>query len=420
VSRADFRDFLHPSDHPRVADLPGATASEHARRRGSDPLVRERLLAPWATAIEEPLRGITTDGQPIRGLFRLQANGAPAQAMAEAAARLLAAVTTEQRARLCRPLDAREWRMWNNTEIYFFENGLRLDEVGDDVRAAILGLMRATLSAEGFELTRHTMWLNGFLGELVCGPEVLGEYSYNMTLFGRPSTSEPWGWQLQGHHIALNMVVIGEQLLGTPVFLGAEPNYAEHGPYSGRVAFEDHERLGLELMRSLPPGLRSRAVVYEQMVDPAMPAGRWHPADQRHLGGAFQDNRIVPYEGARVSDFGRSHRQRLLELVDAYLVSLPSGPRAAKLDEVERHLDDTHWCWIGRHDDVHPFYYRIQSPVIMIEFDHHSGVFLANEQPEKFHVHTIVRTPNGGDYGVDLLRLHYEHDHDHTEVAPHA
>ena len=58
-----------------------------------------------------------------------------------------------------------------------------------------------------------------------------------------------------------------------------------------------------------------------------------------------------------------------------------------------------------------PFYYRIQSPVIFIEFDHHSGVFLTNKEPAKFHVHTLVRTPNGNDYGVDLLRLHYAHSH---------
>jgi hypothetical protein len=37
---------------------------------------------------------------------------------------------------------------------------------------------------------------------------------------------------------------------------------------------------------------------------------------------------------------------------------------------------------------------------------------LNNPEPEKFHVHTIVRTPNGNDYGMDLLRLHYE-------TAPH-
>ena len=57
----------------------------------------------------------------------------------------------------------------------------------------------------------------------------------------------------------------------------------------------------------------------------------------------------------------------------------------------------------------------------MIEFDHHTGVFLTNEEPMTFHTHTIVRTPNGNDYGMDLLRLHYEtaphhnhgHKHDH-------
>ena len=50
----------------------------------------------------------------------------------------------------------------------------------------------------------------------------------------------------------------------------------------------------------------------------------------------------------------------------------------------------------------------VQSPVVLIEFDHHIGVFLTNPEPAKFHVHTIVRTPNGNDYGLDLLRLHYQ------------
>lgn len=41
----------------------------------------------------------------------------------------------------------------------------------------------------------------------------------------------------------------------------------------------------------------------------------------------------------------------------------------------------------------------------------HSGVFLTNRKPAKFHVHTIVRTPNGNDYGIDLLRQHYRRSH---------
>ena len=69
----------------------------------------------------------------------------------------------------------------------------------------------------------------------------------------------------------------------------------------------------------------------------------------------------------------------------------------------------THFCWIGGTGEASPFYYRIQSPVVMIEFDHHGGVFLTNAEPEKFHVHTLVRTPNGNDYGLNLLRMHYEH-----------
>jgi len=139
-----------------------------------------------------------------------------------------------------------------------------------------------------------------------------------------------------------------------------------------------------------------------------MPSGRWHPADQRHLGGAFQDNRVIPYEGVRVPEFTVVQRRRLLDLVAAYLEYLPAGPFAARMQAIEQHLNETHFSWIGGFDDDSPFYYRIQSPIVMIEFDHHSGVFLANDHPAKFHIHTIVRTPNGNDYGMELLRLRCE------------
>ena len=104
-------------------------------------------------------------------------------------------------------------------------------------------------------------------------------------------------------------------------------------------------------------------------------------------------------------------RRLLLDLTALYIAPLPPGPYAARMEEIERHLDDTHFCWIGGYEDTSPFYYRIQSPVVLVEFDHHIGVFLTNAEPAKFHVHTIVRTPNGNDYGVDLLRLHYAQHH---------
>ena len=52
-----------------------------------------------------------------------------------------------------------------------------------------------------------------------------------------------------------------------------------------------------------------------------------------------------------------------------------------------------------------PFYYRIQSPVACLEFDHHCGIFLMNTEPAKCHIHTVIRSPNGGDYGREILKL---------------
>jgi Protein of unknown function (DUF3500) len=83
---------------------------------------------------------------------------------------------------------------------------------------------------------------------------------------------------------------------------------------------------------------------------------------------------------------------------------------------VKRHLDATHFAWIGPVDDHSPFYYRILSPVILVEFDHQSGIVYDNDKPSRDHIHTVVRTPNGNDYGRDLLRQHYAH-HDHAALA---
>ena len=90
------------------------------------------------------------------------------------------------------------------------------------------------------------------------------------------------------------------------------------------------------------------------------------------------------------------------------MISLPPEPMRARMEEIERYLADTHFCWIGSLADQEPFYYRIQSPIVLIEFDHHSGVYLTNTEPANFHVHTLTRTPNGNDYGIDLIRQHYE------------
>ena len=407
----DFRDLVPPADHPRIAGIGERDAYSHAAHALA---TRERvqgILAQRRQRLAEPFKGITTNGDVLGDLYALGDDGAPTEAMFRSAHQVMALATADQCARLCHPIDAPQWRMWSNPELYFDRFGLRLDEIRGALREAILGVLESSLSRNGYAKARATMRMNGFLGELVNAPRVMNQYSYNFSLFGEPSLSEPWGWIQFGHHLCLNCFILKGQMVLSPDFLGAEPNRIDLGPDAGLTLFQDEERIGLELMRSLPVKLRDQAQVYKLLKDPAMPEERWHPADQRHLGGAYQDNRVIPCEGVAVRDFPAAQRERLVRLVAAYLEILPDGPYAARMREIERHLDGTYFCWIGATGDADPFYYRIQSPVVMIEFDHHSGIFLTNEEPAKCHTHTIIRTPNGNDYGKDLLRLHYAQVH---------
>ncbi len=185
--------------------------------------------------------------------------------------------------------------------------------------------------------------------------------------------------------------------------MGVEPNVIARGDDTDCVLFTEEEQRGLALMQSLNADQQARATLYQQMEDPLMPPERFNFADQRHLGGAFQDNRVIPLEGICVAEFNASQRASLMETIRVFLDFLPDGPREARLKQIEQHLESTWWSWIGGcgNDDV--FYYRIQSPVVLLEFDHHSGMWLTNEEPARFHIHTITRIPNGNDYGKALL-----------------
>jgi hypothetical protein len=405
---AYFRDHLRPNDDPRIASLSELDAYSHAERMLSHP-VAHKLFDSWRDLYEQTeFIGITTNGECVKGLFTLQDEQAPVKACMEAVEHFLKGLTSAQKAIVKHAHDARQWHAWMNPEVYMMRFGLRLDELRPQTRDDILAVLRTSLSSQGFERARQLMKINHFLGELVHAPKVMNEFSYNFNLFGTPSLTEPWGWNFYGHHLCLNCRFIGNQMVVTPVFMGAEPHAIDVGPLSGVPVFEREERAGLELMQSLPLELRQQAQLFAQKRDPAMPPGRIAFGDELTLTGAFQDNRVIPEEGLRALDMPAAQQAQLLGLIETYLAYLPEGPRSARMRENTAHLANTWFCWIGGTDDESPFYYRIQSPVMIIEFDHHAGVFLGNPTPEKFHIHTLVRTPNGNDYGMDLVRQHCE------------
>jgi hypothetical protein len=365
-----------------------------------------------AKLLSTPFKGVTTDGNIVPGLFELKPEAAPTRAILDAVLALLTQLNPEQKKKVFLPLDSRQRQLWQNSIVRYEDFGLRLDEVPSILKETAMAVVRASLSAAGYEKTRNLMKLNGFLGDLVGAPKLLGEWCYQLHVFGEPSATEPWGWQLSGHHLIITCFILGEQMTLTPTFMGAEPRRVDEGKYAGTVVFEDEEFLGLQFARNLSAEQKQKAVFSETLIADQLPPGRHQGNDGMSFGGRHNDNAVVPYEGVSGAELRPQQRQALLDLTRCYLSALPAGPFAARMDDVERHLLKTHFCWAGGMGEDNGFYYRIQSPVVMIEFDHHKGVVLNNPTPEKFHVHTIVRTPNGNDYGMDLLRLHYE-------TAPH-
>lgn len=402
---ADYRPHLPGPDQSRIA---GEDAASHAEARLALPRAA-KLFQEWAKQAREPFRGITSDGQVRPGLFHLADEGAPAEAMARNAWALIDGLTTTERRRCLLPMGDPQQRAWQNTEIWAEQdgNGLRLDQTAEPTRALVLAVLAASLSDRGYANTVGAMQLNGFLGDLLGARGVLSEWAYSFCIYGVPSTTEPWGWQLWGHHLCINCLNIGGQMVLTPSFVGAEICYADQGRFKGLTLFQDEERRGLALMNSLPPDQQAQARLGWSIKGEDLPEGRVHFADYLMLGGAFQDNRVIPLEGVPARLFDTAARNRLFDLVEAYVGQMPGGPRAAKMAQFEDHLAETRFCWIGGSGPHDPFYYRIQSPVIFVEFDHHPGLFLTNTDALKFHVHTVVRTPNGNDYGVDILRQHY-------------
>ena len=410
MSSNNFRDYLLPQDSPRIVNARGLDPFEYAEPILQRPDARF-LIDSWMALYSKPYEGITTDGVKRQGLFPLADEGFDTQDAVNAGKALLASLDEGQRLKVQYPINAHEWRSWYNPEFPMNSHGLRLDYVSAQVREAVTGLMKASLGPKGYAKIEQTRSTNLHLGELYDLRNIMNEWSYHFLLYGTPSTVEPWGWSIYGHHLSVNCFILGSQIVVSPTFLGVEPNIVDRGPQGSFRVFEEEESRGLDLIRSLPRSRRERVITYKQMVGPELPKGRWHFADERHLGASYQDNRIIPYEGVSAREFTSDQQQQILDLVETFINYLPDGPRSVRMQQIASKLDDTWFSWIGAYDDDDPFYYRVQSPLIMVEFDHHSGVWLNNSDPAKFHIHTIVRTPNGNDYGKDLLRQHYEQSH---------
>jgi hypothetical protein len=356
---------------------------------------------PGAPVELDTFKGVTTDGAVQHGLFSIKSTRVTTKPVMDAANHFIATLTPDQRKTTTFAADADEWRRWNNVH-RAARAGLAFKDMNESQQARAFDLLKAALSAKGLELSRNVMRLNYTIAEMTNNFTEYGEGLYNLTVMGEPSMKEPWGWQLEGHHLIINYFVLGDQVVMTPAFYGSEPVIADSGKYKGVSVLQDEQNTGLAFMQSLTADQQKKALITAE------------PKTANNAQGqAYRDNLQIAYAGIKASELNARQREALAELIALYVRNMDDGHARVKLDEVRAHVNDTHFGWIGEHTPDSVFYYRIHSPVILIEFDHQLPVALKTPRvPGRQHIHAVVRTPNGNDYGKDLLRLHYQqHSH---------
>ncbi len=298
-------------------------------------------------SVREPFRGITTDGTVVPGLYPLQTTGVSTDPIRRAALEYLDALNPSQRQQVSFEVTSDAWRRWWNIHPFLMRHGVLLDDLTDQQREAALRLVEQTLSASGFRTARDVMRLNHTVGEITGSWTEYGEWVYFISLFGQPSADEPWGWQIDGHHLIVNCLVLGDQLVATPMFVGSERVVAETGIYSGTSVLQPEQNEGLAFINSLRAEQRGKAILYDSILSTVLPPERGIGSDGRVQTAAFRDNAQIPYEGIRATELTGGQREQLLRLVALYTGRLRHGHAELWLDAVRQHLDDTHFVWMG-------------------------------------------------------------------------
>ncbi|WP_062643147.1 DUF3500 domain-containing protein [Streptomyces maremycinicus] len=355
---------------------------------------------PGNQTITEDFFGLTTDGKRIDDLFTIHSTGVRTAPVIAAANAFLAGLTDTQRTSTQFTVHSTEWRLWSNVDSYA-RQGVSLADLSDAQKALGTALLKSALSADGLETTEKIRRINQAAGEAIGNTNSFNEDAYYWTVLGTPSATEPWGFQFDGHHLVVNYFVLGDQVVMSPCFWGSEPTSME---IDGETVTVCHEEVvaGLAFINSLSAAQRAVAIESSTKSDESMTAG------------AFSDNVVQAYTGIRGNALTAAQRTELLGIVRAFTGRAKADVAKAALAEVRAHLDDTYVTWAGGTGDDDAFYVRVHSPVVWIEVDCQApgplaGAYGATQGSgaTQKHVHSVIRTPNGNDYGKELLRQHY-------------
>jgi Protein of unknown function (DUF3500) len=273
---------------------------------------------------------------------------------------------------------------WSNLPVTMVaRNGVRLGDLTKVQRAAAMDAVAAVLSKEGYQKVVDIMdgdqeLTTGKGGGK--GPKMaFGVDQYFIAFFGKPSTKEPWLLQFGGHHLGLNVTVVGQNFGLTPTHTGAQPtSFMRAGKEVRPLGIENDA--AFQLINSLDEKQQPQAMLKDKVKDLLLGPGR--------------DGKEIQPQGIKGSALTDKQQAVLLELIGAWVNMLEGDAATARMAEIKGKLGDTYFAWSGPTAKGSAAYYRVQGPGVVIEYAPQGGTN---------HIHTVIRDP-GNDYGQGLLK----------------
>jgi hypothetical protein len=302
-----------------------------------------------------------------------------------AANAFLALLSDEQKTRVQGERTAENLAAWSNLPDQLYERtGLRMDALETEQQAAVLKILRAALSEDGYAQVTGITTGDGVL-KAEGGMDLdFGADHYWIRLLGAPSESEIWTVQYGGHHLAVNLSIKGDHMTMAPTLWGAQPaSYTTSGTTVEPLAGET--TAGFAVMGSLDDKQQAAAQLDTEITEIVL--------------GAQQDGKTLAAEGVKVSTFTEKQKELMMALITEWVSPLTPAQAQSKITTAEDELDKTWFAWSGKTEVGNPVYYRVQSPSMVIEFAHQQGQ--GANAGGITHIHSIYREPDN-DYGAEL------------------
>ncbi len=280
--------------------------------------------------------------------------------------------------------DAAQIKNWSNLPSGIYNRkGLRMGDLTKPQRDAVHALLAAALSPMGYRKTIEIVEADEVLKQTSTGGPKFGRDEFFISFVGKPSATDRWIIQFGGHHLALNIIVIGGQNLLTPSHTAAQPaSYVVDGKSIRPLGGEDDASFAL--INALDDAQKKQAIIGAAMRDLVL--------------GPTQDGKTVMPEGVKVSTFNDRQKALLTELVSQWVGIINSTAAEAKMAEIKANLADTWFAWSGPTTPGSAAYFRVQGPTLWIEY---APQRLGGDATK--HIHTMYRDPSN-DYGMKLLK----------------